>query len=210
VRCNGQQPQKCDSTGNWQPSGAACTTGQSCNPQTGVCVDDCAGIGGSYLGCDYYAVTMSNSVLDQTTFYFSVALTNPGSKAANITITGPNATNITDTVPAGQLKEYKLGWVQPLSCNGTCNGTKISPGGTALVASGAYHIVSNEPIGAYQFNARNYIIGAAYSYTNDASLLIPVNALTGNYRVMAGASFLGAATPLPGNVTSSRPSTGRR
>lgn len=200
VGCNGQQPQTCDVTGNWQPSGAACTASQSCDSQTGACVDDCAGIGGSYIGCEYYAVTMSNSALNQSTFTFAVALANPGTKAANVTITGPNATSITDTIAAGQLTEYTLGWVQPISCSGTCDGVTISPGTTALVTSGAYHIVSNEPIGAYQFNARNYILGSAYSYTNDASLLIPVNALTGSYRVMAGASFVSTSNLFPGNV----------
>lgn len=188
--CNGNVGTACNSTGtgtvtnNCDPA-----LGETCNPSTGQCQGDCASLGQSYLGCEYYAVTMSNSALDQTTFYFSVSLSNASTKTANITITGPNATNITDTIAAGQLKEYKLGWVQPLSCNGTCNDFTNSTPGTELVTGGAYHIRSTEPLSAYQFNARDYVINGVYSYTNDASLLIPVNALTGNYRVVSGATW---------------------
>ena len=52
---------------------------------------------------------------------------------------------------------------------------------TTVVGGGAYHIVTNEPVAVYQFNPRDYTIGGTYSYTNDASLLLPVNAMTQNY-----------------------------
>ncbi len=109
---------------------------------------------------------------------------------------------MTDTIPAGTLKEYKLGWVQPLSCSGTCNGVSVGTPGTELVAGGAYHIRTTEPVTAYQFNARDYQIGSSFSYTNDASLLIPTNAMTGSYRVVAGATwyFAPGNHQYPGNV----------
>ncbi|HEY8040231.1 MAG TPA: IgGFc-binding protein [Polyangiaceae bacterium] len=191
--CSGNTGSQC------KPDGSGYTTnvcdpllGESCNPSNGQCAGDCANLGASYIGCEYYAVTMSNSALDQATFYFSVSLSNTSSKTANINITGPNATNVSDTIPAGTLKEYRLGWVPSLSTNQT----------TTLVAGGAYHIRTTEPVTAYQFNARDYQIGSTYSYTNDASLLIPVNAMTGTYRVVAGATwyFPAGGTQYPGNV----------
>jgi hypothetical protein len=69
---------------------------------------------------------------------------------------------------------------------------------------GAYHLVSTVPVTVYQFNAIEYkpsggpggknwsscpndMAGGVncYSYSNDASLLLPSTAMTGNYRVMA-------------------------
>jgi len=201
--CSGSVGTACNATG----TGTVTNTcdpllGEMCDATTGTCTGDCAALGASYLGCEYYAVTMSNSALDQSTFYFSVSLSNTSTHTANISITGPNATNVTDTIPAGQLKEYHLGWVQPLSCNGTCDGLSNMPASTVQVAGGAYHIRSTEPLSAYQFNARDYEIGSVFSYTNDASLLIPVNALTGNYRVVSGATWQFSATgaQYPGNV----------
>jgi hypothetical protein len=94
-----------------------------------------------------------------------------------------------------------LPWVPSLSCiGGTCNGTQLLTPTSTLVAGGAYHSKSTEPVTVYQFNAYDYQLNVTcgsdangsppcHSYTNDASLLIPVNALTGNYRVMAGAAW---------------------
>jgi len=78
--------------------------------------------------------------------------------------------------------------------------SQTSPTTTSLVKGGAYHIESTQPITAYQFNAYDYQAGGAYSYTNDASLLLPVEAMTGHYRVLAGASF-----GTVGNPTSQSP-----
>jgi hypothetical protein len=78
---------------------------------------------------------------------------------------------------------------------------------------GAYHLVSSRPVTVWQFNALEYkpaggppgkdwsscpgnsycvqTLGPAgcYSYSNDASLLLPTNALTGNYRITGQHSF---------------------
>lgn len=78
---------------------------------------------------------------------------------------------------------------------------------------GAYHLVSSRPVTVWQFNALEYKpaggpagkdwsscpgnqycvqhLGPAgcFSYSNDASLLLPTNALTGNYRVTGQHSF---------------------
>jgi hypothetical protein len=201
--CAGNVGTACNATGTGTVTSTCnAALGEACDGATGQCTGDCANLGTSYIGCEYYAVTMSNSAIDQTTFKFSVSLSNTSTQTANITIVGPNATNVTDTIAAGQLKEYYLGWVQPISCSGTCNGLTNDTPGTELVASGAYHIESNEPLSVYQFNARDYVIGSEYSYTNDASLLIPVNAQTGNYRVVAGATWEFSSTghQYPGNV----------
>jgi hypothetical protein len=76
-------------------------------------------------------------------------------------------------------------------------------------ASGAYHLVSSIPVTVYQFNALEYrsaggppgkdwstcpgdqicpddgVPAGCFSFSNDASLLLPTAALTGNYRITA-------------------------
>jgi hypothetical protein len=202
--CNGSTGTACNSQGTGTTTNVCDPLeGEACDGSTGLCTGDCANVGSSYIGCEYYSVTMSNSALDQGTFYFSVSLSNTSSTTtANVSIVGPNSTNVTDTIAPGALKEFQLAWTKPLSCNGTCNGVTVGTPSTELVAGGAYHIRTSEPVSAYQFNARDYQIGGSYSYTNDASLLIPVNAMTSNYRVVGGATWYFAAGghQYPGNV----------
>lgn len=202
--CSGSTGTACNAAGTGTTT-SVCDPllGEACVAATGQCSGDCANLGASYIGCEYYAVTMSNSTLNQGVFYFSVSLSNTSVNPATVTITGPAAYTTTATIPAGTLMEFHLPWEKALSCSGTCNGTTSGlPATTALVAGGAYHIKTTEPVSAYEFNARDYQIGTNYSYTNDASLLIPVNAMTGNYRVMAGATwfFTSGSIQYPGDV----------
>jgi hypothetical protein len=146
----------------------------------GVCTGDCADIGESYIGCEYYAITMANDQLDQSIFPYYVVVANQGTSSATLTITG-GALTTTDTVSvaAGAIQDIELPWVPALSMSQA----------TTIATAGAYHIKSTEPITAYQFNAKDYEVSGSYSYTNDASLLMPVNAMTGNYRVAAWPSW---------------------
>ena len=190
--CNGNTGTACNSTGTG-------TVTNSCDPlqgltcSDGVCVGACADLGESYIGCEYYAVTMANNWLNQAVFYFSVSVSNTGAQTATVTVDGGAlASPVTQTIAPGALQEIKLPWVPAISCGtGPCNvdGGQPPAPGTALTSGGAYHIRSTQPVTVYQFNARDYQIGSDYSYTNDASLLIPVNALTGNYRVASWPSF---------------------
>jgi hypothetical protein len=137
---------------------------------------------------------MLNHLLDQSTFYFAVSLSNTSTKTATVTFAGGASAVSPVTIPPGQLEVVTLPWVPSLSCGagpccGDANGCAPAPPGTETVTNGAYHIMSTEPITAYQFNAYQYGINGAYSYTNDASLLIPVNAMTGNYRAASFPTF---------------------
>jgi hypothetical protein len=210
--CSGSTGSVCNSDGSGY-------TTNNCDPELGltclggVCTGACADIGESYIGCEYYAVTMLNDQIDQTAFPFYVAVANQGSSSATLTITG-GALTATDTVTvaAGAIQEIQLPWVSALSCGsvacgpcpgGACDHPSGAPG-TILNTGGGYHIKSTQPITAYQFNAKDYesTSGTEYSYTNDASLLLPVNAMTGNYRVATWPSWYFASTyeQLPGNI----------
>jgi hypothetical protein len=193
--CTGNVGTACNSLGTGTVTNTCDPAlGESCNGQTGTCTGDCANVGTSYIGCEYYAVTMLNQLLDQSIFYFAVSLSNTGSSTATVTFSGGAAAVPSVSIPAGQLKVVTLPWVPALSCGagpccGDANGCAPAPPGTEIVTNGAYHIKSTEPITAYQFNAYEYGISGSFSYTNDASLLIPVNAMTGLYRAASWPTF---------------------
>ena len=71
----------------------------------------------------------------------------------------------------------------------------------AFVTQGAYHIRSTAPVTVYQFNPLDYTNGTAYSYTNDSSLLLPVNVLTGNFVIAAWQPYMYAGYPYPSMMT---------
>jgi hypothetical protein len=188
--CSGSTGMVCKSDGSgYTTNDCDPLEGLSCSG--GVCTGACADIGESYIGCEYYAVTMANDQLNQATFPFYIVVANQGSSAATLTITGGALTS-TDTVAvaAGAIQAIELPWVPALS---TSQATTIKTGG-------AYHIKSTQPITAYQFNAKDYVIGGTYSYTNDASLLLPVNAMTGNYRVAGWGTWNADVPPLDENI----------
>jgi hypothetical protein len=202
--CTGNVGQQCKADGSgYVTNQCDPQLGEGCSGTTGACTGDCATVGASYIGCEYYAVSMLNESLDQGTFSFSVVVSNTTTTTANLAITGPGAYSASYTLAGGGIQNYTLPWVPLLSTVNT----------TTMVAGGAYHIKSTEPVTVYQFNPYGYEVNAACSsdpnpsppcraYTNDASLLIPVNALTAQYRVVAGATwyFSGNGTQYPGSV----------
>ncbi len=165
----------------------------------------------SYVGCDYWPTITANVVW--SIFDFAVVVANAGQNPANITVTGPSSTNQMATVSPGQLVKMYLPWVPALKGPDSDNcGASSSIAASAMVAGGAFHLVSSVPVTVYQFNALEYVgqggppgknwsacpgdtlcippdptlqpqaIGC-YSFSNDASLLLPSTAMTGNYRV---------------------------
>ena len=194
----------------------------------------------SYVGCDYWPTVTPNAVW--SIFDYAVVVANTGTKDASVTVTGPNAVNKQVTVPAGQLRKIYLPWVPSLKgtdadeCGGS---TAISS--SVVAAEGAYHLVSSTPVIVYQFSALQYKgeggegpdggakdwtscpakdcadpgIGC-FSYSNDASLLLPSTAMTNNYRVMGYKGVPPGGIPpiivLPGlssalTVTATQPNT---
>lgn len=144
----------------------------------------------SYIGCDYWPTVTSNPDIDDL-FDFAVVVSNTGENEATVQVTG-NGVNLSHIVPPGTLETIYLPWVQKL---------KSVENGTVHVPSGAFHLVSSHPVTVYQFNALEYkgaggppgknwnscivenFPDGCFSYTNDASLLLPSTALTGTYRI---------------------------
>lgn len=172
--------------------------GLTCDFEIGVCTGDCApqNLGRNYIGCDYYPTVTGNEV--DSAFEFAVAVSNTTSAVANVHIEGGALTAPrTLTVAPGDVAVERLPWVPQLKACNNEPGGQIECGSpqnlSALVAGGAYHLRSDRPVTVYQFNPLDYKLPgsgcrdgtavAGCSYTNDASLLLPVNAMTGNYYV---------------------------
>ncbi|MBX3215090.1 MAG: IgGFc-binding protein [Labilithrix sp.] len=154
----------------------------------------------SYVGCDYWATPGANIVQD--VFDFTIAVANVGSEVATVDVTGAGDLRWKITVGPGSLGKVHLPWIAELKGNAITSVT------TSAVAKGsAYHIVSDRPVVVYQFSPLQFRaqggdpgkswsgcrkqLGAddCYSYSNDASLLLPSTAMTGTYRIMGSYGF---------------------
>jgi hypothetical protein len=177
----------------------------------------------SYIGCDYWPTVTANNVW--SIFDYAVVVANAEATAAQITVTGPGGTNQTATVAPNGLTKIYLPWVAPLKGPDTDNCGTATPMTASVLARGAaYHLVSSIPVTVYQFNALEYVgqggpsgkswascpgntvctqdlqaVGC-YSFSNDASLLLPSTAMTGNYLVVGhggwSAAMMGATTSI--------------
>jgi IgGFc binding protein len=166
----------------------------------------------SYVGCDFWPTVTANDVW--SVFDFAVVVANAGPEASTVKVERGGVVVATARVEPSSLATLYLPWVRELKGeaeSGPCY--EAVPRTTAVVPGGAYHLTTDRPVTVYQFNALQYIgaggpagkdwsscpgnqacaeIGGpigCYSFTNDASLLLPATALTGSYRVS------GAATP---------------
>lgn len=144
----------------------------------------------TYVGCDYWPTVTANLV--DSVFDFAVVVANVGNDEANITVTGPGGTNQNVKVKAGGLEKIFLPWVPALKGD-DLEGLAAS----VLAKKSAFHVVSDRPVVVYQFNPLEFqakggppgknwsacipqsLSGICYSYSNDASLLLPSTAMTG-------------------------------
>ncbi len=164
-----------------------------------------AALSKSYAGCDFWPTVTTNPVW--SIFDFAVVVTNTSSDAlVDVTVTRGTETVAIAQIAPNALQTIYLPWVHELKgadCD-VCGSSNSTPG-TFRVTDGAYHLVTTYPVTVYQFNALEYYgqgagkdwsscpgleycskYGTAigcFSFSNDASLLLPSTAWTGNYRL---------------------------
>ncbi|MCC6213694.1 MAG: IgGFc-binding protein [Polyangiaceae bacterium] len=154
----------------------------------------------SYIGCEYWpTVTMNASLYDG--FSFAIAAANPTAAPAQVTIEIGGQLVQTVTVAPGDLQTIPLPWVPALLQ------TNLEPD-SKLLQRVAYKVTSSVPITLYQFNPLDFELspppfgcelsnGRCYSFTNDASLLLPKSALRGEYYGIAyPTQHYGASNPV--------------
>lgn len=204
--------QECASDGSGWVDGATCNVagGETC--MGGVCRGRCSNLGNSYLGCEYWPTITTNSVLDNG-FFFSAVVANPNTYDVNVRVEGGSLTSPRERViAAGAVVPINLPWVPQLSNNDPrmCPVTGCE-GRSARVAGGAFHLTSNGPVAVYQFNPLQFakVMNASritdFSFSNDASLLMPQGVLARQYIVVAppnenfgGTSWAGAFVSIVG------------
>lgn len=173
--CEGDTARLCREDGSGWDEVETCdpAAGTVCNATFGACVDLCAEAAEarSYRGCEYWPVTTINHVLERTRFAFAAVVANPQEHPVTITITRGDTVVDEQVIDAGQSRAIELPWVEELQ----------TPSGSARVAAGAYRLRSSLPVTVHQYNPLHYQSGTAYSYTNDASLLLPTSALGTHY-----------------------------
>ena len=176
--------------------------GLTCTPTgcRGAC--DLSEVHDSYIGCDYYPTVTLNPVWSG--FTFAVAVSNTTNRASHVKITrGATVVQEAD-VPANALQTFNLPWVTELKGGDISCTQPPDRGSSRVVAGGAYRVRTTQPVTVYQFSPLEYQIDPApaacptiksqcagsqveqcFSYSNDASLLLPATALTGNYTVLS-------------------------
>ncbi len=184
--CDGQTVLRCNDDGSAFDAGESCDAESGLACRDGACTNLClaAAQHRSNVGCEYWAVDLDNArvseALNAAAQQFAVVLSNPQPDVpATVTIEQDDAAPgepsrvaelAHDVVPPFSLRVYKLG---PREVDGSEPGTFDTGSGTALTRN-AYRIRSNVPIVAYQFNPLENV----NVFSNDASLLKPVEALT--------------------------------
>jgi hypothetical protein len=172
----------------------------------------------TYIGCDFWPTPVSNMVW--SIFDYAVVVANAGTQTADVTVKRGGQTVETVQIAPGAQSTIYLPWVPELKGpDGDSCGNLTSLSASVLATGGAYNLVSTVPVSVYQFNAIEYqgqggppgkswaacpgstmcaadgmTIGC-YSFTNDASLLLPSTSMTGNYRLttLQGWSASGAS-----------------
>lgn len=171
----------------------------------------------SYIGCEYWPTISSNSQLFSG-FEFAIVAANPTDGPSTVTVTRGAQQIAQATLASGALQTIKLPWVDQLKqVDAAGDGSGVV---SALVPQGAYKVSATAPITLYQFNPLEFelvpapsdcpILGeGCYSYSNDASLLLPTTALRTDYFVLSapalhldvGGGFFSQWVNLPGSTT---------
>jgi hypothetical protein len=170
----------------------------------------------TYIGCDFWPTVTAN--IAWSIFDFAVVVANAGMATADVTVTGPGVDQKVQVMPNALQKIY-LPWVPSLKGGDQDQCIHIPPStmsmGSVSQTNGAYHLISSVPVTVYQFSALEYVgmggpVGkdwsscpglvqsslctpspGCFSFTNDASLLLPSTAMTGNYRITGQSGWPG-------------------
>lgn len=186
--CLGRDIWQCDESGQLATFIEECGPTETC--LAGACYDACSSAESqlSYLGCDFLGVPTVNLLGGEFAFDYAVVVANPSDVPAEVTIRQGGAPYDVVEVPAEDTVAITLPFVEDLQDRDN----------SVQVADAAYEVSSSIPVAAYQYNPLHFRAPQApnvFSYTNDASLLLPEHVLTRNYVVSAWPSLGIAQAP---------------
>jgi hypothetical protein len=190
-QCDGTVSMVCAPDGSGFVSGRDCAEFGSTCGSSGFCADACAEAEStrSNVGCEYWAVPMANPANYTGGRYdFRVVAANPSSEPANVRVFRGTSMVASVTVAGNGLEAIVLPWIIGMS-----DAFEDGPATSLATRDGGYRILSDRPVTVWQFNPFDYDNGRTirdpitlveepdYSYSNDASLLLPVHSFTGRY-----------------------------
>lgn len=158
----------------------------------------------SYIGCEYIASTFANSginydsygsYMEDEPFKFAIAIANNNQNEAKITVFDNEKFKKEYLVPADEMIVIDdLPWKKELKEPFTEDYLEGKAFASRVLSNGAYAVQSDTPVTVYQFNplqyqetTLNYLSEEelVYSYTNDASLLLPTHVFLDEYIAVA-------------------------
>lgn len=169
----------------------------------------------SYIGCEFWPTVTANDVA--SIFDFAVVVANTGDKPAEVAVTYRDEELARVTVAPESLEKIFLPWVDELKASKERCGEGDGNESSVLLRRGAYHLTSDFPVVVYQFNPLEFAQAGGppgkswaecknseqpNSYSNDASLLLPTQAMGTSYRGM----MLLKASPGMSTLTVTAPS----
>ncbi len=195
--------QHCGACGEACGQGSVCCQGQ-CAPD---CPCDDAVANRSYVGCEYWPTDLNNYTSNDAPL--AVVLFNPQLVSVEVSVYGASG-EIQQAISSQASRrgnESRTLYSQLIDADGNAMGepltgaleaVEVPPGmllqillprrqppnhsrGQVHIHPGAWKVLANRPVVAYQFNP----LCCNFTFTNDASLLLPRSALTGNYLAMA-------------------------
>ncbi|MCP4601587.1 MAG: hypothetical protein GY847_13930 [Proteobacteria bacterium] len=177
--CLGNYVALCNEDGTARDIVEDCGSDVPC--EDGACKNTCIVMleENSYLGCEFIAVSTANDELGSSFMGdFAVVIGNPkGERPARISVYRAGNVVATAIVEPGKSEAIVLPMVEEL--------TRAKQ--TSILKEGAYLVSSTEPVVAYQYNPLHQTVGPegweVDAKTNDASLLLPLRALTKEYMV---------------------------
>ncbi|MDF1562252.1 MAG: hypothetical protein P1V51_04365 [Deltaproteobacteria bacterium] len=203
--CQGSQLMECNAGGTGLDLVEDCAaTGKGCQGDVCVSLCDQAVAQNSYIGCEYWPVVLANSVDARFHSDFAVVVSNPNVSPATVTVNNAAGTQVASTtVAAGQLATINLPW-NALDARVAGAGQNEMVPHTAKGAI-AYRLVSDVPVTAYQYNPLSSVYAGpclegntpdnpCYSFSNDASLLLPAH-VYGDAAASPASTYLSMAMP---------------
>ena len=197
TQCVGNVSQLCNNQNKWvDDESCDILQGLMCDANEGTCAGTCTKqkLGTSYIGCDYFPATLANLHETQPwVFFYAVVVANTTAQEATVTVTkGINVVAQVKVAP-NNAKVVQLPYVDAL-----VTPTINEAGPSRVVVDGSYRLRSNQPVTVYQYEPYDYTAQNLFSFTNDASLLLPVNTWTGNYIVASRNHWPVQGLNLPG------------
>ncbi|RMG17252.1 MAG: hypothetical protein D6729_09135 [Deltaproteobacteria bacterium] len=189
--CNGEAVEECNASGTGYDPVEDCAA-QAATCRQGACVSLCdeAVNTRSYIGCEYWPVALSNTQIDPI-FHddYALVIGNPHlGTTAQITVEDASGSTVASaSIPGGNLQELRLPWnaLPAVDANGR---SQTQKGATA------YRLTSTVPVTVYQFNPILSADGGTFSYSNDASLLLPAHIL-GDPAASPASTYLAMTVP---------------